>query len=236
MIEKYDILLCDPPWSYRYCATKSRQIENQYDTMELEDIKKLKVPSADSAILFLWSPAPKLQESLEIMNSWGFTYRTCGVWDKEIIGLGYWFRSQHELLLIGVKGSFPTPVEGVRVSSVYKERRGKHSKKPDYYYDLIEGKEIKEAKEYLISDFIPSLRAAAESLDFTKEEAKKLADSTGYGSFSFLEQSNITPLELRKQVTSKGGKTEAGLEVIHRGGSLEDAAKVALKRAKELSK
>ncbi|HDZ76854.1 MAG TPA: pyrroline-5-carboxylate reductase [Candidatus Omnitrophica bacterium] len=107
---------------------------------------------------------------------------------------------------------------------------------PGYYYDLIEGKEIKEAKEYLISDFIPSLRAAAESLDFTKEEAKKLADSTGYGSFSFLEQSNITPLELRKQVTSKGGTTEAGLEVLHRGGSLEDAAKVALKRAKELSK
>ncbi len=135
---KFDVILSDPPYRYEHSKSSIRDIENHYPTMELEDICELKVPSADNAILFLWSPAPKLEESLKIMNSWGFTYRTCGVWDKEIIGMGYWFRSQHELLLIGIKGNFTTPQESVRASSVYTEKRTRHSKKPEYYYDLIE--------------------------------------------------------------------------------------------------
>lgn len=135
---KFNVIYADPPWRYEHSKTKTREIENQYPTMDLEDIKALEVPSAEDSILFLWSPAPKLEEAIGVMNAWGFNYRTCAVWDKEIIGMGYWFRSQHELLLVGVKGSFSTPEEGVRFPSVFKERRGEHSKKPDYYYKLIQ--------------------------------------------------------------------------------------------------
>lgn len=77
--------------------------------MELEEIKTLSIPSADNAVLFLWATAPKLKEALEVMEAWGFEYRTNAVWDKEIIGMGYWFRGQHELLLVGVKGEFSPP-------------------------------------------------------------------------------------------------------------------------------
>jgi N6-adenosine-specific RNA methylase IME4 len=51
-------------------------------------------------------------------------------WDKEIIGLGYWFRNQHELLLVGSKGRFSSPQPTLRVSSVLRERRREHSQKP----------------------------------------------------------------------------------------------------------
>jgi N6-adenosine-specific RNA methylase IME4 len=72
-----------------------------------------------------------------IMKSWGFKYKSCAVWDKEIIGMGFWFRGQHEILLVGTKGKFSPPAEELRISSVIKEKRTNHSKKPDKVRDLI---------------------------------------------------------------------------------------------------
>jgi len=106
--------------------------------MEIEDIRNMSIPAADNSVLLLWATAPKLEEALSVMDSWGFVYRTCAVWDKEVIGMGYWFRGQHELLLVGVRGSFSPPGPESRVGSVYREKRGKHSKKPEHYYGLIE--------------------------------------------------------------------------------------------------
>ena len=79
----------------------------------------------------------KLKECLEVLESWGFEYRTCGIWDKQVIGMGYWFRNQHEILLIGKKGKLSPPVNTERVSSVYSEKRGNHSVKPIYFRDLL---------------------------------------------------------------------------------------------------
>ena len=94
---KYDVLLADPPWRYKFTKTKSRAFENQYHTMALENIKRLQVPSEDNAVLFLWATAPKLLEALDVMAAWGFEYKTCAVWDKAKLGMGFWFRGQHEL-------------------------------------------------------------------------------------------------------------------------------------------
>jgi len=69
-------------------------------------------------------------EALGVMKAWGFTYKTHSIWDKEIIGMGYWWRGQHELLLVGVKGKMSPPPQHMRVSSVRRERRTRHSKKP----------------------------------------------------------------------------------------------------------
>lgn len=135
------VILCDPPWKYEHVETESRAIENQYPTMELADICALPVSdiSTDDAILFLWATSPKLEEAFQVLNAWGFTYRTCMVWDKLTIGMGYYARQQHELLLICTKGSIPTPAPENRPSSVYQEKKGKHSSKPEYFYTMIEG-------------------------------------------------------------------------------------------------
>lgn len=135
---QFNVIYADPPWRYEFSQTSMRAIENHYPTMDLEDIKRLEIPVAEKAVLLLWATAPKLEEALEVLNAWGFTYKTCAVWDKEKIGMGYWFRGQHELLLLGVKGNFPAPAEGNRFSSVIRSPRTGHSKKPQDVYTMIE--------------------------------------------------------------------------------------------------
>lgn len=135
---EYQIIYADPPWQYDFSETESRAIENQYPTMELAGICSLDVPSAENAALFLWATAPKLQEALLVMSEWGFEYKTHAIWDKGKIGAGYWFRGQHELLLVGTKGKFSPPLPAFREASVYSEARGVHSKKPIHYYEMIE--------------------------------------------------------------------------------------------------
>jgi len=130
-MEKYDVIYADPPWRYDFSQSKSRSIEEHYSTMSLEEICALQVPSADNAVLYLWATASKLLEALAVMKAWGFEYKTHAIWDKEKIGIGFWFRGQHELLLVGVKGSFSPPEEGHRIASVIRQKREVHSKKPD---------------------------------------------------------------------------------------------------------
>jgi len=137
-VGEYDIILADPPWKYNFGETDSRDIENQYPTLELDEIKALAIPSAKESALFLWATAPKLQEALEVMSAWGFDYKTHAVWDKQKIGMGYWFRGQHELLLVGTKGNFSPPEESVRRSSVISAERTEHSAKPAVVYEIIE--------------------------------------------------------------------------------------------------
>lgn len=136
-MKQYQIIYADPPWRYDFSKSNSRKIENQYPTMSTEEICALAVPSAKDAALYLWATAPKLLESLEVMRAWGFAYKSQAVWDKRKIGMGYWFRGQHEILLVGTKGKFSPPEQGKRVGSVFSYTRGKHSKKPDEIRDLI---------------------------------------------------------------------------------------------------
>lgn len=107
--------------------------------MLVEDIKKLPIKDLgeDNSVLFLWATAPKLKECLEVMNEWGYEYRTCAIWDKEVIGMGYWFRNQHEILLIGLRGKFSPPEPSARDRSVYRQKRDEHSKKPTYFRKWI---------------------------------------------------------------------------------------------------
>lgn len=134
----FRLLYVDPPWRYEHVETESRAIENQYPTMSHEEICALRVPAADDAVLFLWATSPKLAEAMNVIDAWGFTYRTCAVWDKEVIGMGYYFRQQHELLLVGAKGSLPVPEPSARKTSVFRVRRGRHSEKPDVVFDVLE--------------------------------------------------------------------------------------------------
>ena len=98
----------------------------------------MQVPVAENSILFLWATNPKLQEALEVLEAWGFEYKTNMVWVKDKIGVGYYFRGQHELLLVGIKGSMGVPEEQNRPASVLNSDRTKHSEKPQEVYTLIE--------------------------------------------------------------------------------------------------
>jgi N6-adenosine-specific RNA methylase IME4 len=142
---KFDVIYADPPWRYEFSETESRSIEAHYDTLLLDEICHYKDPAgtpiqdkfADDAILFLWAPPPKLFESFSVIKEWGFDYRTCAVWVKDKIGMGYFFRQQHELLLVARKGNMPVPEPPNRPSSIIEAPRLNHSRKPDQVYEII---------------------------------------------------------------------------------------------------
>lgn len=170
--KKYKTILADPPWKYDFSATNTRKIENQYPTMEIEDIYKLPINdiSDDNSILFLWTTAPKLIEGLEVMKSWGFQYKTHLIWDKINIGMGYWFRGQHELLLLGTKGNPKIPIPENRISSILKIKRTEHSEKPKNIYFIIEKMSEEPRIELFARDHINNWDYwGNESMDTTQE-------------------------------------------------------------------
>lgn len=136
----YQLIYADPPWQYQHAVSDSRAIEKHYPTMNLDSICGLPVMErcAPDAVLFLWATNPKLEEALTVLRTWGFSYRTNMVWVKDRIGMGYYARQQHELLLVGRRGDFPAPPPVTRSSSVLEFPRGKeHSHKPDEVSDLL---------------------------------------------------------------------------------------------------
>ncbi len=134
----YDLIYADPPWRYSFSKSKSRDIENHYPTMTLDEICVLDIPANKNSVLYLWTTAPKMIEGLKVMDAWGFKYKSQAIWDKVNVGMGYWFRGRHEILLVGTRGKFSPPPQGLRCPSVIESKRGRHSKKPEVVRELIE--------------------------------------------------------------------------------------------------
>ena len=145
---KYQVIVCDPPWQYDFSKSKNRKVENHYSTMSLDAIQALSIGLlADSAgcVLYLWSTSPKLPQALATMAAWGFEYKTCAVWDKQRMGMGYYFRQEHELLLIGTYGNRAVLADpALRVGSLLTPTtfliaspRTRHSAKPDLTFAVL---------------------------------------------------------------------------------------------------
>jgi len=109
---------------------------------------------------------------------------------------------------------------------------------PGYYFYAIElnFEEYKTNHKKFHEDFVNSLAKAAREVGFNEKTAQFLAHWTIVYSDLLLKETGLKPGELKKQVISKGGTTEAALEVLHRGGTLVDAVKAAVERAKALSR
>jgi len=106
---------------------------------------------------------------------------------------------------------------------------------PGYFYYLLQDKPEKDWDNFAKNEFIPALTASAQGIGFSPRQARILADSTTEGSIALLRETGLSPSVLCKQVTSKGGTTEAGLKVLKSIQCLEASVKAALRRAEELS-
>jgi N6-adenosine-specific RNA methylase IME4 len=109
--------------------------------MELP-IAQLALPQSH---LYLWVPNALIQEGLEVMKRWGFTYKTNIVWHKirkdrgpDGRGVGFYFRNVTEMVLFGVRGNLRTSQPGRRQVNYIATRKREHSRKPDELYDIIE--------------------------------------------------------------------------------------------------
>ena len=142
----FSLIYADPPWRYEATGQSGSRlrIENQYPTMEIDDICALSVASIcdDDAMIFVWVPSSLIEAGLRVMKAWGFDYVTQAVWHKKggnADYLGGVFFQGHETLLVGKRGNgLPMPKPDNKVSSVIVAPREVHSKKPELVYDMLE--------------------------------------------------------------------------------------------------
>jgi N6-adenosine-specific RNA methylase IME4/ParB-like chromosome segregation protein Spo0J len=135
--QPHQIIYADPPWQLG-SPEGDLAPERHYPTMPLPEIKALPVPAADDSLLLLWTVTSLLPQALEVITAWGFHYVSAQIWVKPSIGPGNWVRHRHEQLLWARRGRFPLPPPGRRPDSVISAPRGRHSQKPDRFYEQIE--------------------------------------------------------------------------------------------------
>jgi N6-adenosine-specific RNA methylase IME4 len=146
--KKYSIIYADPPWGYQNRGTRAAASKH-YGTMTVEELKKMDVGAAGGVLLAATAPSlcgrpfPMLREALEVIEAWGFTYKTVAFnWVKQnktgaglFWGLGNWTRSNSEICLLAVKGKpkrMSASVHSVILSPVQQ-----HSRKPAETRDRI---------------------------------------------------------------------------------------------------
>jgi N6-adenosine-specific RNA methylase IME4 len=148
---KFGTILADPPWRFSNrtgkIAPEHRRLA-RYPTLDLEEICNLPISDhvEDTAHCYLWVPNALLPEGLEVLDKWGFKYKSNIIWHKcrkdggsDGRGVGFYFRNVTEILLFGVRGPNPRTLEPARTQVNYlSERKREHSRKPDQVYDIIE--------------------------------------------------------------------------------------------------
>ena len=149
--KKFATVLADPPWQFQNrtgkMAPEHKRLQ-RYPTMSLQEIKDLPVEAIveDAAHLYLWVPNALLAEGMQIMEHWGFTYKTNLIWYKirkdggpDRRGVGFYFRNVTEIILFGVRGKNARTLQpGRSQENIISSRKREHSRKPDEQYELIE--------------------------------------------------------------------------------------------------
>lgn len=147
---EFGTVLADPPWKFQNSTGKVAPEHKRlmrYPTLSLDEIKNIPVNdvTANASHLYLWVPNALIQEGLEVMKSWGFTYKTNIVWYKvrqdggpDGRGVGFYFRNVTELILFGIKGKIRTLDPGRTQVNIISTQKREHSRKPDELYEIIE--------------------------------------------------------------------------------------------------
>ena len=149
--KKYKTIYADPPWQFQNRTGKvapEHKRLNRYPTMKLEDIMKLPVGDVadEKSHLYLWVPNALLPEGLQVMEAWGFEYKTNLIWEKtrkdgepDGRGVGFYFRNVTEILLFGIKGEKNRTLDPGRSQlNMIRAMKKEHSRKPEEFIDLIE--------------------------------------------------------------------------------------------------
>jgi N6-adenosine-specific RNA methylase IME4 len=149
-VQHFGTILADPPWRFTNrtgkMAPEHRRL-SRYATMTLQDIMALPVSQLvlPQSHVYLWVPNALMREGLDVLHSWGFTYKTNLVWYKvrrdggpDRRGVGFYFRNVTELILFGTRGTLRTLPPGRRQENIIISRKRQHSRKPDELYELIE--------------------------------------------------------------------------------------------------
>ena len=153
-MKRYKTIYADPPWEYGVWGKSSnrgsRVIRDEiniprplpYPTMTLQQIKGLPINnlSDDNCELYLWTTQKYLPHSFDVIKSWGFKYCQTLTWCKTPRGTGQGgvYCPTTEFIILARKGKMP---KVKRIDSTWwniKRFQTSHSKKPDFFRELIE--------------------------------------------------------------------------------------------------
>ena len=148
-MKKYRIIYADPAWSYYNdstanpdCTTVKGMRRPPYKVMSSEEIKQLQIASIaeKDAILFIWTTDYHLQKCMQVIESWGFEYKTVAfAWMKKnkqgkpVCFMGaYTMKSGIELCLLATRGKNAHKlVKKHNVRALIETPRLAHSQKPE---------------------------------------------------------------------------------------------------------
>jgi len=146
---KYRTIVADPPWKYgvwgvgseNSAFSKKHTIPIPYETMTVEEIKALNVADLadENCELYLWTTQKYLPDAFEVLKAWGFKYCQTLTWCKTPMGTGQGgvYCPTTEFLILGRKGKMPK-VKRIDTTWWNVKRTNKHSKKPEFFQELIE--------------------------------------------------------------------------------------------------
>jgi N6-adenosine-specific RNA methylase IME4 len=140
----FRVVVADPPWQFNdKLPGASRGAEKNYKTLSVEALKRFALPPvADDAHLFLWRVASMQEEALAVVKAWGFVLKSEIVWLKQTknqkrwFGMGRQVRAEHETCLIATRGR--PAVRSKSVRSTFAAKAGRHSAKPDEFFEIVE--------------------------------------------------------------------------------------------------
>lgn len=136
---EFRVIVADPPWQYGNGATRNAA-RKHYRTMTVAEVcllgEEVEKRAADESHLYLWTTNSFLREAFDVVDAWGFEYKTCLTWVKPQMGLGNYFRSATEHVLFGVRGGLRT--EARNLVNWFEASRSRHSAKPQHFYELVE--------------------------------------------------------------------------------------------------
>jgi N6-adenosine-specific RNA methylase IME4 len=158
-VTRYRAIIIDPPWRYdspaalvgtiKIDGTPAVQVnvEKQYQTMSLAELKTMTLPAAKDCLLFMWVTNPFLCDGsgADVVKAWGFTPKTVVTWAKvqangetPSMRVGHWFRSASEHVIVAVKGSVHRPDNYPALPTWFPHKRLPHSVKPDTIHEYAE--------------------------------------------------------------------------------------------------
>lgn len=147
---KYRTIVADPPWKYGIWGKASiprskthipKDEPMPYKTMSVEEIKALNVVDLadENCDLYLWTTQKYLPDAYEVLKVWGFKYCQTLTWCKTPMGTGQGgvYCPTTEFLILRRKGKMPK-VKRIDTTWWNVKRTNKHSKKPEFFQELIE--------------------------------------------------------------------------------------------------
>lgn len=150
--KEYNIIYADPPWNYNKgvyqdSGRKDRQLSDIYKTMTIADINNMDVKGISNrdCALFLWVTDSHLKEGIQLIDVWGFTYRTIVfIWKKvtkngkTCANVGAWTMKNCEICLLGVKGNMLKNKKANNIFQLVEAEREGHSRKPEEVRNRID--------------------------------------------------------------------------------------------------